>query len=159
MDIAIIQSTISGLQTANDIAKAMFSLKASANIQGKVIQLQAVILSAQVSTLSAHVQQLEAFEEIRKLKEEITKIKSWDSEKHRYKLISSWYGSVAYALKPSMSNSEPSHFIYTKSFEDGKNHSQAKKDTGEWTLYSCPVCKSEVPTGHKGHVEPEYVSE
>ncbi len=66
MDIAIIQSTISGLQTANDIAKAMFSLKASTNIQGKVIQLQAVILSAQVSTLSAHVQQLEAFEEIQK---------------------------------------------------------------------------------------------
>ena len=46
------------------------------------------------------------------------------TQKKRYKLVIPWpqhaVGSVAYALKESMKESEPPHLICTKCYEDGR---------------------------------------
>ena len=81
MDITLIQSTITGLKLAGDIAKSIYELKSTSDIQGKVIELQSAILSAQSSALAANADQAAMVEEIRTLKEEIARVKAWESQK------------------------------------------------------------------------------
>jgi hypothetical protein len=106
MDITLIQSAITSLNTASNIAKGFLELKSISDVQGKVIDLQSAILSAQSSALAANSGQMIMIEEIRTLKEEIANIKAWEAQKKRYKLIKPWpvhaVGSIAYALKESM---------------------------------------------------------
>ena len=83
MDIALIQSTISGLKVASEIAQGFLKLKSLSDVQGKVIELQSVILAAQSSAFAANAHQTAMVEEIRNLKEEITRVKAWEEEKQR----------------------------------------------------------------------------
>lgn len=159
MDITLIQGTISGLKTAADIAKSMMELKSMSDVQGKVIELQSSILSAQSSALSANADQASMVNEIRTLKEEIARVKAWEDEKQRYQLHTPWEGAgVVYALKESMSNSEPPHYICTKCYEDGKRMIiQPRKNKDGFILIVCPTCNSEVHSGYRGIGNPDYV--
>ena len=143
MDITLIQSTISGLKLAGDIAKGFLELKSISEVQGKVVDLQSAILSAQSSALSANATQAAMVEEIHTLKEEIARIKAWESEKKRYQLTSPWTGTVVYALKKSMNNSEPPHWICTKCYEDGRKSilNQHRKPNA-FIEFVCSVCKT-----------------
>lgn len=157
MDMALIQGTISGLKTAADIAKGLMELKSLADVQAKVIDLQSAILSAQSSALAANSDQSAMLEEIRTLKEEIARVKGWDIQKQRYKLLQPWSAGVAYALKESMSDTEPPHLICTNCYENGrKSILNPIEDSQKWVLYACPVCKSQIPTGYRGGVTPQY---
>ena len=143
MDITLIQSTISGLKLAGDIAKSILKLKSIPEVQGKIIELQSTILAAQSSAFSANTAQAAMVDEIRTLKEEIARIKAWESEKKRYQLTSPWTGTVVYALKKSMSNSEPPHWICTKCYEDGRKSilNQHRKPSA-FIEFVCSVCKT-----------------
>jgi ribosomal protein L29 len=158
MDISLIQSTISGLKLAGDIAKGFLELKSISEVQGKVVELQSAILSAQSSALSANSAQAAMVDEIRTLKEEIARIKAWETQKKRYKLTSQWKaGGIAYALKESMKESEPPHLICTKCYEDGrKSLLNPLADSNGFVAYVCPVCKSQIPTGWRGPPTLEY---
>ena len=158
MDISLIQGTISGLKAAGDIAKSLMNLKTISEVRGKVIELQSVILAAQGSALDANAKQSAMVDEIRTLKEEIARIKAWGTQKKRYKLTSQWEaGGVAYALKESMKESEPPHLICTKCYEDGrKSLLNPLTNSNGFVAYICPVCKSQIPTGFRGHPTPEY---
>ena len=144
VDIALIQNTISSLKLAGDIAKSFLELQSIAEVQGKVIDLQSTILAAQSSALAANAAQSVMIEEIRALKEEIAHIKAWENEKKRYQLYTPWNGVVVYALKKSMSNSEPPHWICTNCYEDGRKKIliQQKKGSG-FIAFVCPRCKAE----------------
>lgn len=153
----LIQSTITGLKTASDIAKSLLELKSISDVQSKVIDLQSAILSAQSSALAANSDQAVMAEQIRTLKEEMVRVKAWETEKQHYTLVAPWTGGLAYALKESMKKSEPPHYICTRCYEDGrKSILNQKKDLGGWTLYLCPICKSEIPTYYRGGVAAEY---
>lgn len=160
MDMSLIQGTISGLKLAGDIAKGLLELKTMSEVQGKVIELQSAILSAQSSALSANADQAAMVEEIRALKEEIARVKAWEIQKERYKLHSPWEGSVVYALKQSMSNFEPPHWICTSCYENGRksilNQTQGKDG---WCLVTCPVCKSQVQSPWRSPSALEYAAE
>jgi hypothetical protein len=157
MDISLIQSTISGLKLAGDIAKGFLELKSISDVQGKVIELQSAILSAQSSALSANADQTEMVEEIRTLKEDLARVKAWETQKSRYKLVEPWKtdqshnpGSITYALKESMKESEPPHLICTKCYEDGrKSILNPFKPTDGRVVFTCPVCKLQIPTGNR----------
>lgn len=160
MDLSLIQGTISGLKVAGDIAKGLLELKSISDVQGKVIELQSTILSAQSSALSANADQSAMVEEIRQLKEEVARVKAWEAEKQRYKLHAPWEGSVVYALKKSMSDSEPPHWICTSCYENGRksilNQLQGKDG---WYIVTCPVCKSQVQSPWRGPSALEYAAE
>jgi hypothetical protein len=162
MDISLIQSAITSLNTVSNIAKSFLELKSISDVQGKVIELQSAILSAQSSALSANADQTAMVEEIRSLKEEIAHIKAWEKEKKRYKLVEPWKnnenwnpGSLAYALKESMKKSEPPHLICTKCYEDErKSILNPFKPTDGRVVFTCPVCKLQIPTGNRWTVPP-----
>ncbi len=159
MDITLIQSTITGLKLAGDIAKGFLELKSISDVQGKVIELQSAILAAQSSALAANSDQAAMVDEIRTLKEEIARVKAWEKQKNRYKLITPWTtyaaGSIAYALKESMKESEPPHLICTKCYEDGrKSILNPLQSSDGRVVFSCPVCKSQIPTGSRWTAPP-----
>ena len=160
MDMSLIQGTITGLKTASDIAKGFLELKSITDVQGKVIELQSAILSAQSSALAANSDQAAMVEQIRTLKEEIASVKAWETQKQRYKLAPPWDGSVIYALKESMANSEPPHWICTSCYENGKksilNQIQGKDG---WYMVTCPVCKSQIQSPWRGPSPLTYASE
>jgi len=160
MDITLIQSTISGLKIAGDIAKSFLELKSISEVQGRVVELQSAILSAQSSALSANAAQATMVDEIRTLKEEIAQIKAWEREKQRYQLISPWQGAVVYALKKSMCGSEPPHYICTNCYEDGrKSILTPQKKEGGFVVFMCPFCNGQIqPLGrHRLGYPIEYV--
>ncbi|MDL1988938.1 MAG: hypothetical protein LWX08_15085, partial [Deltaproteobacteria bacterium] len=157
MDTILIQGTISGLKTAADIAKSMINLKSMSDVQSKVVELQSSILAAQSSALSANAEQFSMVDEIRTLKEEITRIKTWEGEKQRYQLHTPWKGTgVVYALKESMSNAEPPHYLCTKCYEDGKRMILQPRKKDGFVLLVCPTCNSEIHSGLRGIGNPDY---
>jgi len=161
MDMALIGGTISSLRLAGDIAKSFLQLKTMAEVQGKVIELQSVILAAQSSALEANAAQMAMVEEMRTLKEEIVRHKAWETQKQRYVLDRPLRGTVAYALKESMSDGEPPHWICTNCYENGRKSILNGRNTA-LNMYSfeCPVCKSAITTRDaSGRMpEPKYGS-
>jgi len=157
MDLALIQGTISGLKTAADIAKGLMELKSMSDVQAKVIELQSAILAAQNSALSANADQAAMADEIRALKEEIACVKAWQTKKKRYKLYSPWAGAVVYALKESMSEGEPPHWICTQCYENGKpSILQFKSSSSGAGAYVCP-CGVNIHSVPRGIVDYKYV--
>ena len=69
-----------------------------------VIDLQEKILSAQQS-------QSTLIETVSELERAIVEMKRWQAEKPRYELKAIGPGIFAFALKQSMSNGEPPHYI------------------------------------------------
>ncbi len=157
VDMVVIQSAVTGLKTAADIAVSISKLKSGAEINAKAIELQQVILSAQSNAFAAQSEQFSLVEKIRDLEKELASLKAWDTEKSRYKLLTLPGGGIAYALKKSMANSEPAHYICTSCYEIGRksilNH---RNDVRGWSQHACPVCKSEFPTGYRGSADAEY---
>lgn len=145
MDITLIQSTISGLKTASDIAKSFLELKSVSDIQGKVIDLQSSILSAQSSALAANSDQSAMAEEIRALKKEIADVKAWEAEKQRYELKALESGVFAYSLKQVSSGGEPPHWLCANCYTKGiKSILQNVGDFYGTTSHVCHSCKSEI---------------
>ena len=78
--MTLIQSMVSGLKIATDIAKSLMELKSIYYVQAKVIELQSAILSVQSSVLSVNADQVSMVEEIRSRKEELARIKAWETQ-------------------------------------------------------------------------------
>ena len=160
MDMSLIQGTITGLKTASDIAKGFLELKSITDVQGKVIELQSAILSAQSSALAANSDQAAMVEQIRTLKEEIASVKAWETQKQRYKLTPPWDGSVVYALKESVANGEPAHWICTSCYENGRKSILNQIQGKDYDfMVVCPVCKSQIQSPYRGSSPLTYASE
>ena len=57
MDYSAIKGMMASLKAATDISKALFELKVTAEVQGKVIELQSALMSAQSSAHEAMTSQ------------------------------------------------------------------------------------------------------
>lgn len=157
MDMTLIQGAIAGLKTASDIAIGLGKLNTLAQVQEKSVELGQIIVAAQSATLSAYADQAAMIEEVRALKEEIMRVKAWETQKQRYMLESCGPGSVAYALKESVANGEPPHLICTKCYEDGhKSILNPLSLADRHVVFSCPICKSQTPAGHRGEPQINY---
>ena len=119
MDLPLIQSAVSSLKVASDIAQGFLKLNSVAEVQGKVIDLQSAILSAQSSALAATAQQMELLEEVRDLKAQLEAVKGWEATSQRYELRRLDSGVFAYALREPKSD-EPAHWLCPRCFADGK---------------------------------------
>jgi rubrerythrin len=145
VDMGSIAAALGGLKTAGEIAKALLQLKSDAERQAKVIELQSVILAAQSSAIAAQSDQFAMLEEVRALEKEIARVKAWEAQKRRYKLHAPWGGAAVYALKKSMSDGEPAHWICTHCYEDGRRSILQfgyRKEGGP--AYLCPSCEAAV---------------
>lgn len=161
VDLTLIQGAVSSLKTAGDIAKGFLQLKSLAELQGRVIELQSAILSAQTNALAAQSDQFAMLEEMRALKAEIAQVKAWEAYKQRYQLVSPFQGTAVYALRKSMSDGEPPHYICTNCYENGKRSILQCKETrtGDYlAVFACPnpACKAEVKSRYANCIVAEY---
>lgn len=149
MDLTAIQAGLSSLKTAFDITKGLIDLGTATEINGKIIELQRVIIAAQTA-------QEEMAGEIKRLKDRIAHMQEWSAEKERYKKIAPWDGIIVYALKESMSQGDPPHWICPKCYEDGKASLITLRGnaSGEG-LYIC-ACGHTVPSGQVGVFKLQY---
>ena len=160
MDMSLIQGAITGLKTASDIAISMSKLNTLSQVQEKSFELGQVIIAAQAATFSAQSAQSAMVEEIRTLKEEIANIKAWETQKQRYKLNAPWDGTVVYALKESMANGEPPHWICTSCYENGRKSILNQIQGKDYDfMVVCPVCKSQIQSPWRSASPLAYASE
>lgn len=144
-DMTLIQSAVTGLKTAFDLTQTLVGLKVGAEVNAKAIELQQVVMSAQANAFAAQSQQFTMLEEIRALKEEVARIKAWERQKQRYKLHEPWGSIFVYALKESMSEGEPAHWICTNCYENSsRSILQFAFNQQIGRHYSCPTCKAVV---------------
>jgi rubrerythrin len=148
IDGASIAATIGSLKTAADIAKGFLSLKETAAVQGKVIELQGHILAAQSSALAGQSDQLSLLEEIRALKAKMAELEAWNTEKKRYELKNVGYSALVYTLKEEERGSTPPHWICANCYEGGHaaiiQYVMVPKQGNVWT---CPSCKNTIEPG------------
>jgi hypothetical protein len=148
VDGASIAAAIGSLKTAADIAKGFLSLKETAAVQGKVIELQGHILAAQSSALAGQSDQLSLLEEIRSLKAKMAELEAWGAEKKRYDLKNVGYSALVYVLKPEERGSTPPHWMCTNCYEGGHaailQYVMVPKRGNVWT---CPSCKNTIEPG------------
>lgn len=130
-----------------------------ADVQGKVIELQSAIFAAQSSALAANADQAAMLEDIRALKEEIARVKAWEAQKQRYQLTPFWEGSaVVYALKKSMCNSEPPHWLCAKCYEEGKRMILQPSSVNGFSHLVFPSCNLDILAHQRRLGTPEYAN-
>lgn len=140
-----IAAGMSSLKTALDIAKALWTISDATERNSKIIDLQRAIGEAQMSAIQAREAHAAQIDQIRDLKEEIVRLEAWESEKERYELKVAEIGSTVYALKPSMSNGEPPHWLCANCYQQGKKRIlQGRGHASGGSRWTCPDCKSEL---------------
>ena len=162
VDMGSIAAALGGLKTAGEIAKSLLQLKSETERQAKVIELQSVILAAQSSAIAAQSDQYAMLEEMRRLREENNQVKAWEKQKDRYQMVTPFTGVTVYALKKSVSDGEPPHYICANCYQRGKRSIlQNGKNSVGWTILVCPSpdCKSEARTEYRGPVPASYAED
>lgn len=160
MDYSAIQGMMASLKAATDISKALFDLKVTAEIQGKVIELQSALMSAQSSALEATTSQYTLQDRVRELESQVRDLQDWGEQKARYTLICPWRGPAqVYALKKEHAEGEPPHYLCTNCFHNSKRVILNPQSKDGWVHLACPNCKSDLSTGYRGVSAPKYAEE
>jgi hypothetical protein len=160
MDITAIQSLMVSLKTATDVAKGIFDIKATAEIQGKVIEIQSALLAAQSSALSATTAQFDLQEKVRSLEAQLKSFNDWEAQRDRYLLVAPWRGPAqAYALKKSEAKGEQPHLLCTNCFLSSKRVILNPQSKDAFILLACPSCKSVINSGFRGIGPAQYAEE
>jgi hypothetical protein len=161
--IAELVTAANSLKIAGQIAIGLMNLKTTTEVQAKAIELNQLILSAQTELFAANAAQTSLIDEVRELKGEIARMKNWEAEKQRYELAAPFPGCMVYALKRSMSNGQPPHYLCTNCYQKGQpSILQARGQSGPVALrfaaYCCPNpnCKSEAVTRYTNVTAPQY---
>jgi DNA-directed RNA polymerase subunit RPC12/RpoP len=159
MDLTVIGGAISGLKTATDIAKGLVGINTTVEVNAKALELQRALLSAYGDALSAKETQSALTDEIRELKRQLSNNEEFAADMKRYKLDTPWPGSVVYALKESMSNGEPAHYLCANCAQrKQKSILQCVPSIQNFTAFACPNCRASVTTRFKGGVSANYAS-
>ena len=157
VDMSAIAGAISSLNAAVNITKAMKDLRDWSIVQSKVIELQGTILEAQGSLFTANEERAALIEKIRRSEQKIADLEAWNTEKQRYQLTDIGEGAFAYALRGSISNGEPAHYICANCYEQSqKSVLQHMHAAGGMHVVSCPRCSAKMAINH-GYRAPSYI--
>jgi hypothetical protein len=138
-----ISAGLTSLKTALDIAKALWTINDAAERNSKIIDLQRAIGDAQLSAINAREAHAAQIDRIRELEQEIARLKAWEGEKQRYEMKVPQAGVTVYALKPSMADGEPSHWLCANCYQQGKKRILQGRGDGMFSIsWGCPDCKA-----------------
>ncbi len=129
---------LGAIKTAFDIAKGLKDIDDVTRRNAAVIELQEKILVAQEtqSTLITRVSELE---------QEVVCLKNWEADKKRYQLADIGRGVVALALKPTMNDGEPMHYLCADCAAKGqKSYLQPHIRGPHYDQYKCNSCGFEI---------------
>lgn len=106
--ISALLAAIPGLAKAGvDIASASDEKQRNAQL----IEFQKSIINANALIASVQVQNASLLQDKNNLEQEIVRFENWKGESARYQLHQIERGIVTYALKESMANGEPPHWL------------------------------------------------
>lgn len=146
-ELSAIQSAAGSLKAAGDIVKTMVSMKVTAEVQAKIIELQAVIMAAQSGAMGAQASQMELLERVRELEGDLVKFKDWEAEKQRYEPQRFEPGVVVPALKEEFVRAgELAHLLCPACYQKGqKSIFQPTPETKfRYRIHRCPSCSTEL---------------
>jgi len=133
----VVAETLTGLgafKALYDSAKALKDMNDAAVRNGAVIELQEKILAARDAQTSL-------LEQVAQLEKEVARLKDWEADKKRYQLADIGKGVVALALKPTMSDGEPMHYLCADCAAQGKkSHLQPHIRGPYYDQYKCNGC-------------------
>jgi hypothetical protein len=136
--VAEVFAGLGALKTAFDIARGLKDIDDATRRNAAVIELQERILSAQQS-------QSRLIDTVSDLEKKIAEMNAWAAEKERYELRAISPGIFVFALKPSMTNGEPSHYICANCCAAGKkSYLQQHIRGSHYDLYKCHGCGDEL---------------
>jgi hypothetical protein len=148
-DMSLIAGAVSSLKLAQDMTKALVSIRDFSKLNETVIELQRVIVAAQSDALAAQSDQFSMLERVRDLETEITRLKAWDAEKQKYELKDIGEGAFVYVRKEDAEPHEPPHWLCTKCYRDGKGsillRTESRMGFGK-VLWSCPSAPPQYPS-------------
>ena len=139
MVAAEVYAGISALKSAFDIAKGLKDIDNAARRNSAVIELQEKILSAQS-------EQASLIDTVSQLKNRVAQLEAWDADKQRYTLTDFGSGLLAYALKDSVANGEPPHYLCAQCYNDKiKSILQTEtRNPGRCHVLACHRCGSDL---------------
>jgi hypothetical protein len=159
MDFGSIAAAVTSLKAAGDIASGLISIKTTAEVQSKAVELNQKILAAQYSIFEANAAQSALIQQVANLEKQIAQMSAWEEQKKRYKLAEPWGASaLVYGVKTECKGSEEPHWICTKCYDDGRRSIlNPSKDSKYFVIMVCPTCKAQIHTGMHGIGSPTYV--
>ena len=149
----VVAETLAGLgafKTMYDMAKALKDINDATVRNGAVIELQEKILGAREA-------QTALLEQVSELEKEVARLKDWEADKKRYQLSDIGGGVVALALKPTMSNGEPPHYICADCAAGGKkSYLQPHIRGSYYDEYQCNECGFKVGINKGSPPQPDW---
>lgn len=148
-DIAVVGGAFQSLKAAFEIGKAILDLSVSAQVQTRVMEMNAKILAAQQETIASNEYQATLRKRIDDLEKQITEFETWNAEAEKYQLTNLRQandprGSVhAFAPKEGAYPPEQMHLLCTECFNNRHKSILQHQDVGgrNPTLY-CVHCDS-----------------
>lgn len=144
-----IGAAYSGLKNGLGILQGLNATNTQVQVNDAKLALQQIIFDAQAALADAKEEQASSTERIRELEAEIMRLKDWSTERERYELKRFYPGTLAYALKLSMANGEPTHMLCQHCY--GRNEKSILQATpslrDKYRMHLCHSCKTEVYLG------------
>jgi len=159
VDMGSITAAVASLKAAGEIALGLVKLKTVAEVQAKAIELNQKIIEAQHEIFAANAAQTTLIQRVSELERQIASIEGWERQKQRYQMATPFAGMTVYALRATMSEGEPPHYICANCYQNGRRSIlQMAKTKDSWTIFVCPnpACRAETRTPYRGGVSVKY---
>ncbi|MGO8833197.1 MAG: hypothetical protein ACLQE9_10345 [Roseiarcus sp.] len=137
-DMSAIAQAFTALNGVKTIAQGMISLRDTALISGKVVELNGKIIEAQNAIFAIQSERSTLVQRINELEKQIVQLEAWDTDKQKYELKNLGGNALAYMLKPEARGSEPPHWVCTNCYGD-RRISIIQRTTGN--VHMCPKCR------------------
>jgi hypothetical protein len=119
-------------------------MQVTADVQAKVIELQAAIMAAPSDAMGAQAAQMELLERIRNLENELKGFEDWEAEKKRYQMARVGHGVTVYLPKQeTMEPGEVMHALCANCFQTRRKTFLQLLNRAQG--HTCSVCRTILP--------------
>ena len=108
---AEISAAIQSVASLNEILRATKELRDRNDLVAAVSQVNEKLMLANGVALESQEKQAALSNEVRELQSKLAELERWETEIQRYEMHRFATGALAYRLKPSTEQGEPTHFL------------------------------------------------
>ena len=161
MELPDIQTALSSLKAAVEIAKSIRESKSREETHEKVANLQGSLIENQLFSIALVESHHKLAKRVEELEDLLKKANDWGDQEKRYTLICPWHNlAQVYALKGEHSNEESPHFVCTNCFHNKKRVILGHVISARgFARLICPSCRASIDTGYRHHGAPKYAEE
>lgn len=142
---------LTGLTELGKTASEMLGAKGAAERQALFTEFQKALQQSYTDTIAYQQTSMALLQRNDDLEKEVVRLKDWSADSKRYRLVNTGARGVFYALKESMKDGDPPHYLCTTCYQAGKkSFLGTKTPPGGHPLLSCPVCNTEVELTGRG---------